>query len=114
MNGNWILKVYAQPQKETAIKKICLRAGTKKQGNYYINNYIKKPRKEIKKLRRIGVKFSCYRVEYERASNYRHTFFARTKGPYRCRYCNKPIAKNKLVVDHIIPVAKAQKKSLLE
>ena len=48
-------------------------------------------------------------MEYERASNYRQTFFQRTKGPYRCRYCNKKLSKDKVFVDHIIPVAKTQK-----
>ena len=50
-------------------------------------------------------------MEYERANNYRQTFFARTQAPYRCRYCNKKLQKNKVVVDHIVPVAKAQKKA---
>ncbi len=109
MYGNWVLKVYVQPKKITKIKRICWRKTSKKQKNCYINHYIKKPRKEMRQLRRIGVKYICYRVEYERASNYRNVFFSRTKGPYRCRYCNKQLSKDKVFIDHIIPIAKAQK-----
>lgn len=109
MKGNWVLKVYIEPGKISKIKRICWRKTTKKQGNYFINCYIKKPKKEIKRLKKIGVKYSCYKVEFERASNYRNVFFARTKGPYMCRYCHRPLTKDKIYVDHVIPVSKTQK-----
>lgn len=105
MKGNWILKTYPKQYQLNTVKKIC-RKKTQKDNTY---NYIDKPKKEIKKLQKAGIKYTCYRVEYERASNYRQTFFQRTKGPYRCRYCNKKLSKDKVFVDHIIPVAKTQK-----
>ena len=105
MKGNWILKTYPKQYQLNTVKKIC-RKKTQKDNTY---NYIDKPKKEIKKLQKAGIKYTCYRVEYERASNYRQTFFQRTKGPYRCRYCNKKLSKDKVFVDHLIPVAKTQK-----
>lgn len=105
MQGNWILKIYPKQYQINKVKKIC-RKKTKKE-NYY--TYVNKPKKEIKRLQKENIRYSCYRVEYERASNYRQTFFQRTEGPYRCRYCNKKLPKDKVFVDHIIPVAKTQK-----
>lgn len=113
MEGNWILKVCSQKdyKKQNFINKNFINKKTRKNGNYYINTYIDKPKKQIKKLNRAGIKCSCYRVEYERASNYRNVFFSRTHGPYRCRYCNKKLDKSAVFVDHIIPVSKCQKTS---
>lgn len=105
MQGNWILKTYPKQYQLNTVKKIC-RKKTQKENCY---SYIDKPKKEIKKLQKAGIKYTCYRVEYERANNYRQTFFQRTKGPYRCRYCNKKLSKDKVFVDHIVPVAKTQK-----
>ena len=105
MKGNWILKIYPKQYQLNTVKRICIKK--KQKDNTY--NYIDKPKKEIKKLQKAGIKYTCYRVEYERANNYRQTFFQRTKGPYRCRYCNKKLNKDKVFVDHIIPVAKTQK-----
>lgn len=110
MEGNWVLKIYinhSTPKKAEAVLKKW--KSIKYKGNYYIGSYVKKPRKEIKRLQHLGIKYDCYRIEYERANNYRQVFFSRTIGPYTCRYCNKKLVKNQIYVDHIIPVAKAQK-----
>lgn len=104
MQGNWVLKIYTKRKLG-----ICRKKNAKLQRNCYVLNFIDKPKKEIRQLRRAGIKYSCYKVEYERAGNYRQVFFARTKGPYRCRYCHKKLQKNQVVVDHIVPVAKVQK-----
>lgn len=109
MNGNWILKIYPKQNQELFVRRnICKKRNTKIKSNYYICNYIKKPKKEIRKLQKADISYSCYKVEYERANNYRQVFFARTEGPYRCRYCNKKLTKQNLYVDHIIPVNKSQ------
>lgn len=108
MYGNWVLKISKKKQYHT-IRRICGTKNLKENGNYYICYYIKKPTHIIYKLKYAGIPYSCYRVEYERAANYRQIFFLRTQGPYRCRYCNKKLAKNRIYVDHIIPVAKVQK-----
>lgn len=109
MEGNWVLKVYAKNNQQSIVNRICRKKNTKYRDNCYITTYINKPKKEIKKLRFAKVQFLCYRIEYERASNYRKIFFNRTSGPYRCRYCNQKLPKNKICVDHIIPVAQTQK-----
>ena len=109
MYGNWILKIYVTGQKQKAVARICQRKDLKFHDTYCMCSYIEKPKAVMKKLKRKGFHFSCYKVEYERARNYRQTFFARTVGPYRCRYCNKRLKQQEIYVDHIIPVALAQK-----
>lgn len=111
MNGNWVIKVPKNKYWNDNIHQKFKNKGYKSQGQYYVNNYIEKPKREIRKLKRNNISHNCYRVEYERARNYRQTFFSRTRGPYKCRYCNKKISKNQVYVDHIIPVAKVQKSS---
>lgn len=110
MEGNWILKIYINNKSTANIETTIQRwKHVRRKGNHYVGNYIKKPKKEIAKLRRLGIKYDCYRVEYERANNYRQTFFSRTSGPYTCRYCNKKLSKTQVYVDHIVPVSKVQK-----
>ena len=111
MEGNWVLKVNTKQKMPYDLYRLLHRKSTKYRNNYCFNNYVEKPKRTIKKIQKAGIKYECYRVEYERANNYRQTFFARTQAPYRCRYCNKKLQKNKVVVDHIVPVAKAQKKT---
>lgn len=48
--------------------------------------------------------------KYKRASNYRDIYFNSHKRPYRCVYCGRRLKKDKVEVDHLIPVAKAQKR----
>lgn len=97
MEGNWILKIYINNKSTANIETTIQRwKHVRRKGNHYVGNYIKKPKKEIAKLRRLGIKYDCYRVEYERANNYRQTFFSRTSGPYTCRYCNKKLSKTQV------------------
>jgi len=52
---------------------------------------------------------NTYNNEYARNRNYRNKFFQKYKyDKYRCAYCGKKLKKNKLVIDHIIPVNKVQ------
>lgn len=73
---------------------------------------VKNPEKyQIKKIRKY-----CYRhnincclinTNFERGSSYRRTFFSANKdikGHYFCAYCGRYIPKNKITVDHIIPI----------
>ena len=108
MEGNWVLKVNTKQKMPYDLYRLLHRKSTKYRNNYCFNNYVEKPKRTIKKIQKAGIKYECYRVEYERANNYRQTFFARTQAPYRCRYCNKKLQKNKVVVDHIVPVASAR------
>lgn len=111
MYGNWVLKIYPKGYKKATIERICKRKDLKIQDTCCSCNYIEKPKNIIKKLKKAGIPYSCYKVEYERATNYRQVFFARTSAPYRCRYCNRKLkSKKEVYVDHIIPVAKVQKK----
>lgn len=64
--------------------------------------------KIIRKLKRKKIRFRVYEKRWERSSNYRKMFFEHNQAPYRCRYCNKKIARNSMEIDHIIPVAKAK------
>lgn len=61
------------------------------------------------RAKKSGIKYRIYDKKWERSSDYRSDFFKRNKGPFRCRYCNKKLKKNEVVVDHLIPVAKVKK-----
>ena len=50
------------------------------------------------------IKSRCYSKQWERSNTYRKKFFDNYEAPYRCRYCNKRLNKDKTTVDHIIPV----------
>ncbi len=52
------------------------------------------------------------RSAWERSYNYRDVFFQSYDPPYRCRYCNRKLAKKYLTVDHIVPVAGTRKSFL--
>lgn len=61
--------------------------------------------KQLKKLR---VHTEWKQTDWVRASNCRDKFFRNYKEPYRCRYCNKLLNKDKVRVDHLIPVGRVQ------
>ena len=45
-----------------------------------------------------------------RSSGYRREFMSRNPGPWRCRYCGRALRRDEdMEVDHLIPVAAAQK-----
>ena len=63
-----------------------------------------------KYCRKVGLKFVSIPVEYTRSNDYRKIFFVNNRplpnGKYRCAYCGKQLAKQKVTVDHIFPVKK--------
>lgn len=90
----------------------------KKTGKYI--GYWRKTTSNINNLRDIQVyckkkhlKFLSYDINKKRSSNYRKIFFANYdtvfKDYYICSYCGKLLKKEEVTVDHIIPIAKAQK-----
>lgn len=72
-----------------------------------INN--KEKRKVLRRLRKKNIRYHIYDSCWERSGNYRSVFLSRTKGPYRCRYCNRRLKTEHMEIDHIIPVAKVKK-----
>lgn len=76
-------------------------------GDYYtikVNSTDKN--KIIKYARRNNIKYRTYEEKWERSSDYRKEFFKNNMGPYKCRYCNKRLKAEYMVVDHLIPIAK--------
>lgn len=60
------------------------------------------------KARKSHIKYRCYEKRWDRSAGYRKHFLAAFPGPYRCRYCNRRIDQEHMVVDHIVPVNKAK------
>lgn len=77
-----------------------------KNGIYYTTKVFDDDRSKIlKKLKWSGLKYRCIEEQWERSSDYRRKFFKEYgDDPYRCRYCNKKLTQDKVVVDHVIPV----------
>lgn len=73
---------------------------------YFPNEKDSKPL--LRKLERKHIRYKAYPEEYARNTNYRKMFFRQTKGPYRCRYCNKKLSEDEITIDHIIPVKQAK------
>lgn len=86
---------------------------TKQQSNKTIFWKAKIPESQKKKTQKIlkksHVRAVWYKKEWGRASNYRNIFLRSSKGPYRCRYCNKLLKSSKMQVDHIVPIDKMKK-----
>ena len=80
-----------------------------KYGVYYTTKLdYKQKKKLIRKLKWKNIKYRCYEERWNRSSDYRKKFLNATKPPYRCRYCNRYLKTEYMVVDHIIPVDKAK------
>ncbi|MGN0437030.1 MAG: HNH endonuclease [Lachnospiraceae bacterium] len=82
----------------------------KKGNSHYFRIYFETERDAkplIRKLDRKGIPYKAYQEEYARNTNYRGMFFRQTEGPYRCRYCNRRLKEEDVIVDHIIPVKQA-------
>lgn len=78
--------------------------------SYYTITTDKKNVGEItKNALKSHIKFNCYEKQWSRSSNYRVEFFKCYSPPFRCRYCNRKLTPDKVVVDHIVPVSKAKK-----
>ena len=112
MEGNWVLKVNTKQKMPYDLYRLLHRKSTKYRNNYCFNNYVEKPKRTIKKIQKAGIKYECYRVEYERANNYRQTLLRQNTGPVQMRYCNKKLQKNKVVVDQYRPGRKSTEKSI--
>ena len=93
-----------------------------KDGFEFKNNkwIIEGEKKKLKKLKRKykwkGFSIVMYNNNVVRSTDYRKTFFIHNKGfnffhkkYYRCAYCGKPVKKDCITVDHIIPVYKSQR-----
>lgn len=65
-------------------------------------------RSVIWKARLRGIRFRFYEKRWSRSSNYRDQFLEINHGPYRCRYCNRKLTRESMVIDHIVPVAKVK------
>ncbi len=50
-----------------------------------------------------------YRDQWDRSYDYREKFFEEYTGSMRCRYCNRPLGKKDVQVDHLIPVYQAKR-----
>ena len=79
-------------------------------GTYYTATVGGKEKGEILlKASRSHIRFRCCDRRWARADNCREKFLRSVPGPYRCRYCGRKISRGQMVVDHIVPVAKAKK-----
>lgn len=57
--------------------------------------------------RRRKLSLNAVPTQYTRSRNYRNEFFAKNKtvsGRYRCAYCGRKLAREKITIDHIFPV----------
>lgn len=81
-----------------------------KNGKYYTAKVFDDERKAIlKRLRWSGLKYRCIEEQWERSSDYRKKFFKEHEGEmFRCRYCNKKLSKDKVFVDHVVPIHAAK------
>ena len=57
--------------------------------------------------RRRKLSLNAVPTQYTRSRNYRNEFFSKNKtvsGRYRCAYCGRKLAREKITIDHIFPV----------
>ena len=105
----WKAEIYIQPDSrwfaKSKLKHISATEHT--DGSFSITAEDK--RYVTKVCDRYRLKCLWYKTEWTRSSNYRYTFFRFYEPPYRCRYCNKRLPKDKVEVDHLIPVGMAKK-----
>ena len=70
----------------------------------------KNKRKIVRRLKWRHTKYRCTEACWNRSSDYRKNFFKLNPGPdYQCRYCNRKLHKENVVVDHVIPISQAKK-----
>lgn len=62
--------------------------------------------------RRKHLHYECIKDKYTRSNNYRKTLIENYQKKdnkyYRCAYCGKKLTKDKMTVDHIVPIDKVQ------
>lgn len=103
----YIVNVY---QKRKKYIRRCHPDKLKKGNSHYFRIYFDSERDAkplMKKLDRKGIPYKGYNEEYARNTNYRKAFFRLTEGPYRCRYCNRKLKEEEVIIDHIIPIKQA-------
>lgn len=106
--GYMIFNVYAKHHQKWMDNFTYTLKYTKK-GFYFVFKVKKEDIKKIKReIRKHHLRYAMYEEKWERSSSYRKKFFKANKGPYRCRYCNRMLKKEYLVVDHIYPIAKGK------
>ena len=79
-------------------------------GVFVFNGSYKECNRLLHKLVRRGYKARMYKKEYARSNNYRYNFFNATgnKKEYRCVYCGRVFKKDRITIDHVIPVDRAK------
>lgn len=86
------------------------RIGNKKKYHYYQTKLTRrKKEKLLRKLNRRQIRYRCYEERWGRSSDYRKNFLNAYEKPYRCRYCNRRLTEETMVIDHIIPVGAVKK-----
>ena len=89
---------------------------TEQQNKYGIYYQVIIPEKESRKITyrasKSKIKFQTHEKRWERGSGYRAKFIRNNAPPYRCRYCNKKLKDDQMVVDHLIPISKTKKPGL--
>lgn len=87
-------------------------------GAYLFSSSDKEIRRYAKKAKSMRFYFLCYEDKYGRGSNCRWQFIKANPpgkdGKYRCVYCGKKIKKEKMCVDHIIPVGAAKRSASIQ
>lgn len=79
-------------------------------GLYYTIEVSPQQKKDVlKRVARSHIRCRWYEKRWARSSGYRESFFRENPPPYRCRYCGRKLSKDRLVVDHVVPVAQAKK-----
>lgn len=78
-------------------------------GGYYTATVGAKDKSEIiLRARKSHIRYRCCETRWARADHCREKFLRAVPGPYRCQYCGRKISRSQMVVDHIVPVAKAK------
>lgn len=67
-----------------------------------------------KRLIRCKIRHKMFEERYQKSNDYRKIFLENTSGPYRCRYCNRPLKTEYMQVDHIIPASKVKSNAYLQ
>lgn len=105
---NYCIDVYVKKLKWW-MKKYDFKEINGKYSTYFTVKVNKTDKKKIiRKLNWRKIKYKCYEDRWSRNSSYRKNFLKVYKGPYKCRYCNKTITEENMVVDHIISVYQAK------
>ena len=108
MGDKFILELYTEKQTKW-MEGYKFQPKKNRQGSYFLTETDQKEMNHIlTKARKSHIRYRCYGKEWARAPGCRDRFFRENPGPYRCRYCNRWLAKEQVVVDHIIPVNKAK------